>query len=200
MLLEFLQKQTAPVRLISGRAFCHKDEKLTPGKKSTGGPRRGSSIQHRTPGGRTHYIATDVSEEEYQEIQRYCVKHKLSTSQFLAEVVLKDAASPNTANPKEKVLINATFETTRENALKLELLMRLKKKESISQFIQDILQPALEASILHGSLVTKPIRCYLTKEEHQKVMNRIAASGLSARNYAAHLALQTIRKDRKGKK
>lgn len=181
-------------------ATFSEEKTLTPLKKSSGGPRRGRSIQHRTPGGRTHYVATDVSEEEYEEIQRYCVKHKLSTSQFLADLVLKDVEKTNAPDPKEKVVINATFETTRENALKLELLMRLNKKQSIGQFIQDILKPNLEAATLHGPLITKPIRCYLTKEEHQKVMKRIAASGLSARNYAAHLALQAIHRERKNKK
>lgn len=148
---------------------------------------------------RRHFLLTDVTEAEYQQIQKYCTDHRISMSQFLADLALTDADKPK-AKRKRKVILRPTIELTPEEEIRLELLTRLNEKESVDEFIHDILQPNLKAQRVHAPLKTVPLRFYLSKHEHQKTKKHIAATGISARNYLAMLALRAIRKSKKPRK
>jgi hypothetical protein len=167
-------------------------------KKPVVRPNLGSSLRPRTKTPRGRFLATDVSKDEQKEILQHCLKKKISVSQFLADLVLQEAASPKPAR-KEKVIVRAEFELTSEEQEKLELLARLHKKD-VGQLVRELLMPSLELQRMHAPLETTAIRYYLSEEEHEIATRHMASKGISARNYAAMLALKAIAKERKKQK
>jgi hypothetical protein len=164
-------------------------------KKPVVRPNLGSSLRPRTKSPRGRFLATDVSKDEQKEILQHCLKKKISISQFLADLVLQDAASPKPVR-KEKVVVRAEFELTPEEQEKLELLARLHKKD-VGQLLSELLRPSLELQRVHAPLETTTLRYYLSEEEHAIATRHMASKGVSARNYAAMLALKAMAKERK---
>ncbi len=162
-------------------------------------PNLGGPLRHHAETPRHQFLLTDVTEDEYQKIQRHCIERQISISQFLADLVLKDARE-NTPKRKQKVIVRINLELTPEEQDKLELLVRLRNKESLSELIYDLLQPSLQVQRLHSPLETKTLRYYLSEEEHEIVTRHVAAKGISARNYAAMLALREMAKGGKRRK
>jgi len=158
-------------------------------------PNLGSTLRPRGKTRRAHFLVTDVSHEEHEAILQHCVKKKISVSQFLAELVLRDAARPRPAR-KQKIIVRAEFELTPEEHEKLELLARLHKKD-IGQLVRELLQPSLDMQRMHAPLETTAIRYYLSEEEHAIATRHMAGKGISARNYAAMLALRALARERK---
>jgi hypothetical protein len=167
-------------------------------KKPPVRPNRGSSLRPRAETPRRHFLYLDVTKEEQQKIRDYCVQQKVSVSQFLADLVIKDAKSK--PKRKEKVTIRAEFEVTPEEQEKLELLLRLHQKDSIGQFVSELLRPTLEVQKMHAPVETTPLRYYLSEEEHEIVTKYMAGKGIAARNYGALLALKAIEKLQKKRK
>jgi hypothetical protein len=164
-------------------------------KKYAVRPNRGSSLRPRGDSPRRHFLYVDVTTEEHKKIQEYCLEHKVSVSQFLADIMMKDALQPKPKR-KQKVTIRAEFELTPEDQEKLELLIRLHNKGSIGQFIQELIQPSLDVQRLHAPVETMPLRYYLSEEEHQTITKHVASKGIAARNYGVTLALKAIDKMR----
>jgi hypothetical protein len=167
-------------------------------KKPAVRPNRGSSLRPRASTPRRHFLYLDVTKEEQKKIHEYCQQKKISVSQFLADLVIKDAKSK--PKRKEKVTIRAEFEVTPEEQEKLELLLRLHQKDSIGQFVSELLRPNLQVQRLHAPAETTPLRYYLSEEEHEIVTKHMASKGIATRNYGALLALKTIDKIRKKEK
>lgn len=167
-------------------------------KKRVVRPNLGGALRPQADTPRRHFLYTDVTREEQREIQEYCLKHKISVSQFLADLVLEDAARPKSKR-RDKVIFRAELELTPEEQDKLELLARLHQKQSVGQLIRELLQPNLQLQRTHAPLETTALRYYLSKEEHEKVKRHIAGKGISARNYAVMLALKAMAKERKKK-
>jgi hypothetical protein len=168
-------------------------------KKRVVRPNLGGALRPQAETPRRHFLYTDVTKEEQRAIQEYCLQYKISVSQFLADLVLEDAAKPKSKR-REKVIFRVELELTPEELDKLELLTRLHQKQSVGELIRELLQPNLEIQRTHAPLVTISIRYYLSKEEHEKVTRHIAGKGISARNYAVMLALKAIAKGRKKQK
>lgn len=167
-------------------------------KKPPVRPNRGSSLRPRAETPRRHFLYLDVTKEEQQKIHDYCLQQKISVSQFLADIVIKDAKSK--PKRKDKITIRAEFEVTAEEQDKLELLLRLHQKNSIGQFVSELLRPNLKVQKLHAPAETTPLRYYLSEEEHEIVSKHMASKGIAARNYGALLALKAIGKiQKKGK-
>lgn len=145
---------------------------------------------------RDRFLHTDVTPEEHKAIQDYCRKRRISVSQFIADLLLREAHKPK-GKRQDKVMVCAEIEMTPQEQDKLELLARLHQKRSISEYIHAVLQPELDVQRLHAPVQTKMVRYYLSNEEHEDVMNHIRESGISARNYAAMLALREIAKTTK---
>ena len=164
-------------------------------KKSVVRPNLGGSLRPRAETPRRHFLYLDVTKEELQKIRDYCVQEKISVSQFLADLVIKDAKSKPTR--KDKITIRAEFEVTPEEHEKLELLLRLHQKDSIGQFVSELLRPNLQVQKLHAPAETTPLRYYLSEEEHEIVTKHMASKGIATRNYGALLALKAIDKIRK---
>ena len=142
---------------------------------------------------RQRFLWADVTEQEHSEIQQYCRRNKTSVSQFMADLLLTDAAKSKSRR-KQKVVLRPQIELTTQQNNKLELLARLNQKKSVGEYILDILEPQFELRRVHAPVKTKMLRYYLSDEERQTVTSHIAASGLSATNYAAMLALRAVRK------
>lgn len=162
-------------------------------------PNRGGTLRPQAETPRRHFLLTDVTKAEYHQIQKYCSDHQISISQFLADLVLTDADKPK-AKHKRKVILRPKIELTPEEVIRLELLTRLNEKASVDELIRDLIQPNLKAQRVHAPLETLPLRFYLSEEEHEKVTKHIAATGISARNYLAMLALGAIRKSKSRRK
>lgn len=165
-------------------------------KKQTVRPNLGGTLRPLAEAPRRRFLYTDVTKDEYAKIQQYCVDNQISISQFLADLTLKDAAKSKTRR-KRKVIVNAKLELTPEEQDKLELLARLHQKPSISEYVRDVLEPNLKLRSVHTPLDTTALRFYLSEEEHEKVTKHMASKGISARNYAAMLALRAISRERK---
>lgn len=168
-------------------------------KKRVVRPNLGGTLRPLAEAPRHRFLYTDVTREEYDRIQQYCRDRQISISQFLADLTLKDAAKPKSKR-KQKVIVNARLELTPEEQDKLELLARLHQKPSVSEYLRDILEPNLQLRSVHTPLDTTSLRFYLSEEEHEKVTKHMASKGISARNYAAMLALRAISKNRKKQK
>jgi hypothetical protein len=165
-------------------------------KKRIVRPNLGGTLRPQAEAPRRRFLYTDVTRDEYKKIQQYCADNQISISQFLADLTLKDAEKPK-ATRKQKVIVTAKIELTPEQQDKLELLARLHQKPSVSAYIREVLEPNLKIQRVHTPLEPKSLRFYLSDEEHEKVTKHIASRGISARNYAAILALRAIRKKRK---
>lgn len=146
---------------------------------------------------RNRFLYTDVTKAENDKIQKYCADNAVSVSQFLADLMLQDALKPK-SKTRQKILVRAEFELTLQQFDRLELLTRLHDKETIGQFLYDILEPHLNIRRLHVPSQTITLRYYLSDEEHERLTRHLANKGISARNYAATLALKSIARKSKG--
>jgi hypothetical protein len=164
-------------------------------KKRPVRPNRGSSLRPRTETPRRHFLYVDVTKEEHKRIQEYCIEHKISVSQFVAELMMEDALQSKPKH-KQKVIVRAEFELTLEQQEKLELLLRLHQKKSLGQFLYELIQPNLEMQRVHTSLEMIPIRCYLSEEEHETITKHVASKGIAVNNYGGLLAIKAIDKAR----
>jgi len=117
-------------------------------------PNLGGALRPRAEAPRRHFLYLDVTKEEQKKIHEYCQQKKISVSQFLADIVIKDAKSK--PKRKDKITIRAEFEVTPEEQEKLELLLRLHQKGSIGQFVSELLRPSLEVQKLHAPVERRP--------------------------------------------
>jgi hypothetical protein len=140
---------------------------------------------------RERFLYTNLTEDEFKEISKYCRENQISISQFFADLLIEDATRSK-GKTQEKLTLQ--IELTPEEHEKLELLARLHKKESIGDFVREAIQPELKIQRLHAPTKTKHVRYYFSNDEHQMVTKHLKEHGKSASNYPATLALRTIRK------
>jgi hypothetical protein len=173
-------------------------EQLTPSRKTPPiRPSAGNPLRKRADAPRDRYLVADFTEEEKRRVIDYCLKQKISVSQFLADVAIEDAKKPRT-NPEQETI---TVKLPADKTQKLAILARLKEK-SLDELVQElILKAADEQRQPVSRLKTRNLSYYLTQKEHQLVMKHVAKTGASAKNYIATLALKTIEQgDQKKKK
>jgi hypothetical protein len=166
-------------------------------KKRAIRPNLGGSLRPQADTPRRHFLYTDVTMAEHAKIQQHCAKRQISVSQFLAEIMLQEALKPRPRR-KQKITVQPKLDLTPEHLDKLQLLVRLHQKESIGEFILEILQPYLEMQRLHTPVETSSLRYYLSEQEHAKVIKHVTTLGISARNYAALLAIRAIDNEPQG--
>lgn len=168
-------------------------------KRQTIRPNLGGSLRPRAEAPRRNFQYIEVTKEERKAIRDYCIVNKISISQFLADVVLEDAKRPQ-PNRKQKVTLRTELELTLDEQEKLELLTRMHQKESVGDFIREVLQRTLEVQRLHAPLETISLRYYLSEEEHQILTTHMEGRSIAARNYVVMLALRALRKAGKASK
>ena len=161
-------------------------------------PNAGNQLRLRGKTARQRFLETDVTAEEHKQIMEYCFDHKISVSQFLSELILADAAA---AKSRKNVVKDLNIEFSGEEYDKLELLVHVHKKKSMSELIRELLQPYLDLQKLHvPNEKARYLRLYLNDREHETVTKYIASRGTTARKYVSYLALKAIAKARKGRK
>jgi hypothetical protein len=148
---------------------------------------------------RSRHLYTDVTEAEHDAIFEYCRQRGVSVSEFVANLLLKDADEAKNCTARKSVVIQPKLTLTAEQYGKLEMLMRMHQKESPEEYILGLLKPEFELRRVHAPVKTKMLRYYLSDEEHEIVMKHINDSGMSARNFAAMAVLKEIRKSGKKK-
>lgn len=168
-------------------------------KKPANRPNRGGILRSLAEAPRKRFLYTDVTKEEHQKILDYCEERTVSVSQFLADLVLTEARRPKSKR-KQNVVVWAKLVMAPEDEEKLELLVRMHKKDSLGEYIMEALQPNLDVQRVHAPLETIPLRYYLSDEEHDAVIQHIEAKGIAARNYGVMLALKAIKKAYKKRK
>jgi hypothetical protein len=161
-------------------------------------PNTGNRLRLRAKTARLRFVETDVTPEEHSQLVTYCLKHKVSVSEFLADLILQDAVTARTR--KGTVRLNIQVDLPQEEFDKLELLAHLHKKDDISDLIRDLIRPHLELQRIHVPTKTRSVRFYLSDDEHDIVTTHIASRGITARKYVSFLALKVITKARKGSK
>src|SRR5579864_1718861 len=143
---------------------------------------------------RKRFLYAEVTPEELDEIKAYCRSKRVSVSQFLSDLLLKDAEESK-GKRKGRVVLKPEIELTLQQQDKLEVLARLHHKKSIGEYIFDVLAPQLELQRLHVPVKTRILRYYLSDEEYKTLSDHLSQSGLTPSNYAAMLAIRTIRAD-----
>lgn len=139
---------------------------------------------------RERFLYTNLTEEEYKKISHYCLQKHISISQFFADLLLQEASK---SKGKSQENVTLEIEVTPEEHEKLEQLTRLHKKDSIVDFVREVLKPELRIQRLHAPTKTKHVRYYFSDEEHDMVTRHMKELGKSQSNYPAILALRAIR-------
>jgi hypothetical protein len=156
-----------------------------------------SKLRLRAKTARQRFLETDVSPAEHQQIMDYCLKNKISVSQFLADLVLEDAATAK--NRKAGLRVKPDVELTSEEYDKLELLAHLHNK-SVEELIRDLIHSHLDFKRIHVESKTRLLRFYLSDREHQIVVKHLESLGVPARKYVSFLAIRFIAKSEKHRK
>ena len=139
---------------------------------------------------RDRFLYTNLTEEEHKKISQYCRENHISISQFFADLLLQEANK----STKKPCKLTLEIELTPAEHEKLEQLARLHKKESISDFVREVLEPELRIQRLHAPTKAKHVRYYFSHEEHELVTRHMRDFGKSPSNYPAILALRAIGK------
>jgi hypothetical protein len=171
---------------------------VNPSKSAVQRPNTGNPLRSRAKTPRVHFLETDVTEDEHNAVMAHCHEKKISVSEYLFNLVMQDAAA--SGNRKATVRLKVEIELTSEQYDKLDLLAHLRKKDSIDELIEDLIQPHLDLQRLHTPTPTKVLRLYLSKAEHQRALKHIEERGIPARKYVSFLAIRDIAKGRKAQK
>lgn len=155
----------------------------------------GAALRPQAEAARYEFLCVHVTKEERAQIQQYCVDKQISVSQFLAEIMLTEALTSGDKGA-EKVTVKIELELTRDELVKLELLTRFNEKDTMGEYLHDVLQPHFELQRLHTPIARTALRYYLSEYERHIVATYLAGKGMAARYYPALLALKAIAKDR----
>lgn len=140
---------------------------------------------------RERFLYTNLTEEEYKQISQHCRRQHMSISQFFADLLIQEAGKAKGKAPQKFTL---EIELTPVEHERLEQLTRLHNKESIGDFVREVLEPELRVKRLHAPAKTKHVRYYFSDDEHELVTRHMKEFGKSPSNYPVTLALRTIRK------
>jgi hypothetical protein len=161
-------------------------------KKTTVRPNLGGALRPRAKKARKKFLYVEVTREERNRIQDYCVRKQTSFSQFLAETMLKNAAEPKSM---EKVRLKPEFDFTPEEYEKLQLLAILHNKRSVNELIRELIQDSLDIQKLYTKRKTSYVRFYLSREEHAAISSHIATKSIPAGKYAAMVVLRALEEE-----
>jgi tRNA(Glu) U13 pseudouridine synthase TruD len=142
---------------------------------------------------RRRFLYVEVTKEEKNKIRDHCVRKKISISQYLAELMLADAAKPK---PAQNVHLKMEFELAPEEYEKLELLAFQREKKSIHELMRELIQENLDIQKMHSNRNRLFLRFYLSEGEHAIVFSHIAAKNIPAGKYATMVALKALNLER----
>jgi hypothetical protein len=175
------------------------EQSLAPSKKTRVFPAIGQPLRGPAETARTHHLLTEVTAAEKKLIVDYCLEHRLSISQYLAELILQDATQ-HKQHDKITVTYNipgqeaVTLPIDPNDADKLELWARAQGK-SLAQLMHGRLTANLPERPTNN-LTTDNLRYYLSEKEHRIVTKYITHKGVSGRKYVSLLAIKDIQRRR----
>ncbi|HET6844827.1 MAG TPA: hypothetical protein VFK06_24570 [Candidatus Angelobacter sp.] len=145
---------------------------------------------------RNRVLIAEVSKAEQKDIVEHCTKLRISVSQFLAELALKDAEQN-----KQSARITITYQLSGEKPItrtldpehtnRLLMLARIQNEP-----VHDIMHTLIIDNLPGKAALDVPfydLRVYLSDTEHETVMGHIAKTGISGRKYLAMLAMNHIK-------
>lgn len=116
----------------------------------------------------------------------------ISISSFLAGLVLEDAKKPaKSRQTGEEITVTLRF--SKQELDKLSIFARLKQK-TMAELLQAGLKPTFRMRQAPSTVSWETLRCWLSPDEHETIMQHLEKNRLSARTYLAQLALNTIAK------
>jgi hypothetical protein len=152
-------------------------------------PNFGGTLRGRIKKGRRKFLYVEVTKEEKNKIQYHCVRARVTFSQYLAEVMLADAAVPK---PTENVKVNMEFEFTPDQYEKLQVVAMLRDKKDVKELTRELLQESLDIQKMHSKRKRDFMRFYLTQDEHAHISSHIAAKNMPAGKYATMVVLRAL--------
>jgi hypothetical protein len=152
-------------------------------------PNTGNRLRLRGKTARQRFIEADVTPDQHRQILEHCLRNKISVSEFLSELILQDAAAHKSRKGRR---VSTEVGLSEVEYAKLELLVYLHGKESVSDLIRELLQPHLDLQRFHVPTETKTVRLYLSDQEHELATQHIARRGITARKYVSFLALKEL--------
>ncbi len=163
---------------------------MTPRNKAAVKTGAYASTRRKADSPRRHYLVTTVTDKERDAISRYCARHKMSVSAFLADLALADAQKPAKSKLEDQE-ITITLTLPARDIDKMRIFARLEEK-SIADMLRELIKPSLEKRQTASALEMRTLRCWLSDEEHRTIKKYLAKHRLSARNYLALLALRAV--------
>src|SRR5437763_1488861 len=105
-------------------------------------------------------MQTDLTSGQKKLILDYCSKHKISVSQFLAELAVADAHSNIDKRHNDDEEMTLTFRIPRDKRTKLAIFAQ-RRGETIEDHVRGLLLPWLEKQKTSFPLETESLRYYL---------------------------------------
>ncbi len=170
-------------------------------KKTIIRPAAGQPLRPEADTPRTRHLFAEFFKDEKKEIFDYCLRHKISVSQFLTEVALEDAEGADKSAKPATLTLSIPGEQSEsvpipnDELYKIRLLARAQRKP-LFQVVLDRILYNLKTSPWNVQ-ETEPLRYYVSKKEHQTIRDHVNAKGVSGRSYVAMLALKKVRADKK---
>jgi hypothetical protein len=127
-----------------------------------------------------------VTREDRREIIKYCTARKITVSEFLAEITLREARYKGKRAPRR-----ITIDLPYAQHAKIDYLANT-RGATIEECISDFIQPALNKQRAWNAPKEEILRYYLSHEEHKQVLHFMTKHNLSSRHFVGLLAKRHV--------
>jgi hypothetical protein len=127
-----------------------------------------------------------VSREEKRRIIKYCTDHKMTISEFLAALMLREARFTGKSAQRE-----ITIKLPYQEHAKIEYLANA-QGITVADFLADLVRPAMAKQKAWYTNKQYLLRYYLSNEEHELVIKYLTKHKLSARYFVGLLAVRHV--------
>jgi hypothetical protein len=143
---------------------------------------------------RNRHLLAAVTHEEKREIIKYCTDRRIAISQFLAEIVLREARYKG-----KRALGRVVIDLPYQQHAKIDYLAAA-RGATVEECIYELIQPSLDKQRAWNTPKEEILRYYLSGEEHKLVTQYMAKHNLSSRHFLGLLAKRHIAHVRSGGK
>jgi hypothetical protein len=135
---------------------------------------------------RVRHLLAAVTREDRREIIKYCTARKITVSEFLAEITLREARYKGKRAPRR-----ITIDLPYAQHAKIDYLANT-RGATIEECISDFIQPALNKQRAWNAPKEEILRYYLSQEEHKQVLHFMTKHNLSSRHFVGLLAKRHV--------
>lgn len=125
---------------------------------------------------------------------KYCAARKIAISQFLAEIILREARYKG-----ERAVRRVVIDLPYQQHAKVDYLAAA-RGATVEECIYEFIQPALNKQKAWNTARQEMLRYYLSEEEHRQVVHYMAKHNLSSRHFVGLLAKRHIAHVKNGRK